>query len=339
MNRTLVFLIIVFAGALVIAIAILFAGRQATITIRHDLMNTDVVHQIGRVLQDYADTNQITIDFDRIDPDAGRSADVRILHHFPNDIAAYVEPPTAWSGQLWALGVHSSALGLLEQDQPQLAQGLLQGTLDIDAFETVLHVLHGHGIAPITLGNSHGWPYLLWVQFVTAAVHGSSSVQTFPHAESMPETIEASRQRLSSWREREWFHLGAWPRGWAAGLTPLMDGSAAFSIMNETMLTALPPQNRRNMIFVPFPGSATNDPWTVGSVHYLGVLTEASNRRTARALITYLRTADVTTRLSETTGRPFFSWDTGETPPQILDAWIDRANTPELNALARWAVE
>ncbi len=129
-------------------------------------------------------------------------------------------------------------------------------------------------------------------------------------------------------------------RGWVAGLEPIAYGNAAFAIMNDTQLTAIPPALRRDLVFLPFPGSVQSESWLIGSVHFLAIPETSRKQRAANALRDYLSGEEVTTRLSGSTGRPFFSWAVYEgTPPEVLDAWISRANTPELHALARWAVD
>lgn len=308
--------------------------------VHHDLTNTEIAHQIEIILQEYSDEKQtnIHIDFSMFGTNENINPDVHILRQFPENPSGYTETPIAWSGRLWMLGIHTDALQILGSESPQLSSKLQQGDINLAEFETAMQILFSKDITPITLGNSHGWPYVLWLQFVTASMHGGFAAQTFPFVESLPESVIAAKDKLTSWRELGYFNQDVWTRGWAAGLAPLTDGSAALTILNETMLTALPPQHRAEIVFVPFPNESSI-PWTIGSAHYLGVLRSSRNKRQAQSLVTHLTSPEITARLSRITGRPFFAWQAQDTSTNVLDAWIDRANTPELNALARWAVD
>ena len=330
---TLIVFIFVFS-----IIGIHFFSAERSVVIQHDLQNENIVQEIKNAILSYTATSNTSVSLTPLTTN-GESADIHILQSFPETTDKYTGALVPWSGRLWTLAIHRSSLDLLDVKVPELALRLREGTLDTDSLDTVLATLATNNIHPITLGNSHGWPFLLWLQFVTAAQHGPAAAREFPHTEAIPQSVMDAHSRLAFWRDNNWFNPETWNRGWAAGLEPLIDGTAAFAILNDTLLSALPPQHRSSMIFVPFPGGTGSDAWTVGSAHYLALLQGSRRQQSAaRSILEHLTSPEVTARLSRATGRPFFAWQSQDDPAMVLDAWIDRANTPELQALARWAV-
>jgi hypothetical protein len=218
---------------------------------------------------------------------------------------------------------------------------LRQGRLAPAEFEELLAGVKAAGAVPLTLGNSHRWPFLIWLQHWAAATVGPDAVSSLPSGTAAADAAYLERLRpayaaLARWKADGWFDLAAWREGWARGLRPMADGRAAFALLAAPLLTALPEDARRGLEFLPFPGSrgASGQPWSIGSVYVLGV-TRGTRRPTESALLVrYLTSPGVTQVLSRRLGKPFFSWDPGTgQPPRVIPDWYGAVNTPQLEVL------
>jgi hypothetical protein len=242
----------------------------------------------------------------------------------------------------------------LAKTMPDAVASLRSGTMDPAGFESMLAAVHGQGLSPITLGNSHGWPFVLWLEFWAAATIGPDTAGSMPPLGASPyPSISSAIADLRRWRSLGWFDTAAWPAGWAQGLAPLDEGTAVFAILGEAHFTALSPATRELLEFLPFPRRAGSAPWTVGSAMFLaipagdGVETGGWMDRgdsmarivAAGTLVRYLSSPGVSGRLAKATGLPFFAWnpESGRAPI-VIGAWYDMVNTPDFQALAEFLV-
>jgi ABC-type glycerol-3-phosphate transport system substrate-binding protein len=255
------------------------------------------------------------------------SADVGLTANYPADDSEWTFPLTPWSGSLWVLAARRDRLEAL--NAPETA-ALRAGTLEPQGFVKVLEKVKAKGAAPITLGNRHLWPFVLWLQMWSAATQGPQAA--FP--EPPYATVKSAMDELRRWRTLGWFEEGAWPQGWAQGLGPLQDGQAVFALMNESQLTALRPATRAALEFLPFPRRASDGPWSLGSAHFLAVSAKTAHPDEAKQLVQFLTSPGVTERLAQITGRPFFAWKAQGKAPTVLPDWSSRANDPAFRALA-----
>jgi ABC-type glycerol-3-phosphate transport system substrate-binding protein len=255
------------------------------------------------------------------------SADVGLTANYPVDGSAWTFPLTPWSGNLWVLAARRDRLDALNASE---TAALRAGTLEPQGFVKLLEKAKAKGPAPITLGNRHLWPFVLWLQMWSAATQGPNGAFPQPPYAAVKTTMD----ELHRWRSLGWFDQSAWPQGWAQGLGPLQDGQAVFALMNESQLTALKPATRAALEFLPFPHRASDGPWNLGNAHFLAVSAKTAHPEEAKRLVQFLTSPGVTERLAELTGRPFFAWKAQGQAPTVLPDWSSRANDPEFRALA-----
>lgn len=264
----------------------------------------------------------------------------------------FIETPTVWTGTLWLLAARQDVLQGLGSSLPAELAALRAGQSTPEQFIRILTTAKASGLSPITLGNSHRWPFILWLQHWAAAKAGPSTASALPAvppgwqrgdpgAPDPWQRLRPAFEELVSWKNQGWFDQSVWNEGWARGLQPLSNGRALFALISAEQLTALEPSVRSRLEYLRFPTRSGDAVWTIGSASYLGLgpgLREApgAKKDAARLLIRYLSSPGVTGRLSELTGKPFFAWDaaTGRSP-QVLAAWSDAALSPAYEALAR----
>lgn len=258
----------------------------------------------------------------------------------PAGAQIWAAPPVPWSGSLWVLAARRDLLERAE-DLAAPVKALREGSLTPSGFEELLRGFKDRGLTPLTLGNSHRWPFLLWLQHWSAATVGPEAVDSLPSGvmerdRAWMEKLRPAHETLSAWKARGWFDEAAWKEGWAAGLEPLADGRAVFALLSAPLLSALPAPARQELEFLPFPGSrgAPAGGWSIGSVYALGVSGSSVHPQEAALLVRYLTSPGVTRVLSRRLGRPFFAWDpaTGLLPRVVPD-WYGAVNTSQMRAL------
>jgi len=268
----------------------------------------------------------------RVDVVPSGAADVALLTNYPSDPAAWVFPLTPWSGNLWVLAARHDRLDRVAAVAGDDVAALRRGQLEPDRFLELLEKTKASGLTPLTVGNSHQWPFVVWLQMWTAATAGPAAASKFPAA---PFTeVRTSLAELRRWRSAGWFDAAAWPLGWAQGLAPLQDGTVLFALLNEQQLTALKPETRAMLEFLRFPRRAADGLWNLGNADFLAVSASTAYPTQAALVVHFLTSPGVTARLARATGRPFFSW-TSDSAPVVLPDWTSRANDPAFRALAQ----
>ena len=262
---------------------------------------------------------------------SSQQGDLAIVTQYPADPKAWLGTPVPWSGTLWVLAARKEGLSRLAAEDPALASLLSKGNLTPEAFESALVRAKSWGPAPLTLGNSHGWPYLLWLQAWTAATLGPEAAMAAP-ATALAQPLAT----LNHWRLQGFFEASAWPQGWVQGLAPLAAGSATFALLSEPLLTALPPAARAQLEFLPLPKRAADPFWSLGRAQWLVVSAASKHLEEAKLVLQYLSSPGVTQRLTQVTGRPFFAWNaaTGKAPLVVPD-WAARITDPAVAQLAK----
>lgn len=327
MKRTLVIAGIL-AALLICGTAVLLLLPKASVTLRfvQQLGNPKVVEAVRAELKAFESLHPAV----RVELAGDGAADLAALANYPSEPASWVFPLTPWSGSLWVLAARHDRLEKLAQAAPEAVAALRAGTLEPAAFVALLAQAKTTGV-PLTLGNSHQWPWMVWVQVWTAATQGPGAAQ-FPSAPT--DAIKAAAADLKKWRAAGWFDEKAWMQGWAQGLGPLQSGTAFFALVNESMVTAIAPQVRGQLEFLRFPRKKSDTPWNVGSAHFLAVSSTSSHADAAAELVHFLTSPGVTARLAQATGRPFFSWKADGTAPMVLPDWTSRANDQAFRDLA-----
>jgi hypothetical protein len=328
--------------------------RAVTITLVHPLSQEGDVRTLRQALAEFSSLyQQITVRELARDPSllrgsglldgAGEKADVIVATGpAPQGSSVWASPPFQWTGTLWVLAARSDVLSK-QTDLADTIKWLREGTLSPEGFESLLGALKSAGMVPLTLGNSHGWPFLIWLQHWAAATVGADAVSALPSGIPEKDKEYMARLRpvydaLSGWKAKGWFDADVWALGWAQGLKPLADGKAVFALVSTPLLTAIPPEVRQKLEFFPFPGSRAESKtqWTIGSVYVVGVSASSTHREQAALLVHYLTSPGVTQNLSRAMSRPFFSWNADQTrQPEVITDWYTAANTPELGVLEK----
>lgn len=265
-----------------------------------------------------------------------RAADLSVLSNPLRLSETWLDPPVAWTGALWVLAARKDILDSLAKDSGADVRALRAGNATPEQFRSLCARLAAAGTFPVTLGNSHKWPFLLLLQHWTAATQGPDTVARFPGDADPAGAIARAWQELLEWKEKGWFAPGLWAEGWAKGLLPLDRGDAAFALVSAAYLGPIRNENLPLIEFLPFPRRAGDAPWTIGSATCLAVSAGTKHRREARLLVRYLTSPGVTARLTGLTGSPFFSWSpaTGKAS-QVIPGWEKAALTPEYQALSK----
>ena len=301
-------------------------NQRETLVLEQDLANPPVVKALAKELEVFHSLYpRISV---RMVFPGQEAPDVAILNQYPDSPQTWVLPLTPWSGSLWVLAARKPGLERLAQEDAASVAALRKGTLSAAGLEKLLAQAKAWGPAPLTLGNSHGWPYLLWVQAWTASTEGPGAAQVPP-----ADLSGAAARQVGQWRAAGWFDAQAWPLGWAQGLGPLVQGKATFALLSAPLLSALPPAARGDLEYLPLPKREADPPWSLGRIQLLGVRALGPHLEDAKLLGIYLSSPGVTARLSQATGRPFFAWnqDSGKTPVVVPD-WA--ASDPAVLQLA-----
>ncbi len=312
------------------------SSQPVSLVFTYEIRNPSVVAAVESEIMLFKDLNP-QIDIRMVARDSFEdNEDLAVLTIYPKNIDDWSTLPAAWSGRLWVLAGRKDILEGLEGEAADLALALAEGRLEPPSFELLLSHLQDLGYSPITLGNSHRWPYMLWLQFLSAATLGPEEVLVLPSAEAFDGSkLEEVAGTLQRWRAEGWFHEQSWNLGWAQGLGPLDRREAVFALLSETQLTALSPETRAKLAFYRFPRLHDQPDWSIGSAHYLALSKRTRNASAAKLLFEYLVDPGTTSRLSAATGRPFFSWDTPAVEaPIVINSWSTLANTLDFQDIA-----
>ena len=258
------------------------------------------------------------------------------------DTAAFSGNPVPWTGAVWLLAGRKDILDAAAKDLEMEVRSLREGKSTPETFEKLLSWIADQGWSPITLGNSHRWPFLLWLEHWSAAVSGTQTVNPFPlpgidlTGKDSYALLKPAYNQLMEWKTRGWFAPGMWKEGWARGLTPLDQGKAAFALVSQEYLSPIQPENLSKLEFLPFPRSEGSLPWSVGSATFLMVKNSPMNLKEAELLVHFLTSPGITQELTKLTGKPFFSWKTDDKEiPLVIPSWADAAMTKEYENLSK----
>lgn len=236
----------------------------------------------------------------------------------PTDDKDFSEP-VLWIGDKWFLAVNIDAL------QSKTIEKMKIG-ISIEEFEDILIELKERGITPLSLGNSHRWPLVLWEQHLEAALSVSRLVGKPDLDEDFTESREAAWDKLRDWNERGFFLEEVWDEGWAVGIQAVSDDNAAIALMAEKMLGSISPEKREKILFLPFPGSTVDYSWTIGSGYSLILRADTEEHDESLKLMQYLTSEAVVEILREESGSPFHS-SAADRKNHFIPSWDSLANT------------
>jgi len=248
--------------------------------------------------------------------------------------------PVPWSGPVWTLAARKDLLDTAAKALPSEINALRSGNATPDMFRSILAWFRQSGIAPITLGNSHRWPFMLWLQHWAAATVDTIAVSAIPAANldgtDPYAALRPAFEELKSWRKLGYFELSSWNEGWARGLLPLVEGRSAFALVSLDYLSPIPEDKRGDLEFLPFPRAQTDAPWSIGSATYLGLVPGTAEPEAASLLLRFLSSPGATEELTRITGKPFFAWNakSGEFRV-VVPSWLEASATQEFDMMSK----
>ena len=228
---------------------------------------------------------------------------------FPPD--TFHAPAVPWSGEFWGLYFRRSTLESVLGELPPQPNSFNELT-------TLFSELSDAGTRPLGIGVSHGWPLTALVQHVAGVLSqdGSGAAAARMASGDLQVDDEAFLEAvtmLREWRERGWITEDAPDQPWTYGVREVLAGDAAFAILNQQFLTAVPADLRSDIGFWRFPVE-----WAVGSVVHLARPSGRDDRPAVRALEGFLTSAGVVDRLERELARPFFGGVRAPTLPGTI---------------------
>lgn len=285
------------------------------------------------------------------DSDALDRADLIVMEASRLDpvSGAFAGAATLWYGSSWSLAVNGAWLAGAEARHPTAAAALRAGTANAADFELLLRDAKGAGLDPIAIGNSHGWPWLMWLQHWAAAIGGPEAAAR--GADDV--AVHAAYEELRRWADGGYFARSTMALSWVEGLSPLAAGRAAMALLGPGNITAFSPAARAGLAILPFPRGDAEAAWSIGSGGMLGLglgLDQAqtggwppiSKARSAAAkrLLGFLGSHGVTARMAAATGLQFYAVEdkpAARNAPagSFIPAWLGLAGTPDWDRLMR----
>lgn len=283
------------------------------------------------------------------DSDALSRADLIIIEasSIPAGSSPFAGAATLWYGSSWSLAVNGAWLAGAEARHPTAAAALRAGTANAADFELLLRDAKGAGLDPIAIGNSHGWPWLMWLQHWAAATGGPRAA-TWGADEA---AVQAAYGELKRWADAGYFASSTMALSWVEGLSPLAAGRAAMALLGPGNVTAFSPAARAGLTILPFPRGNAEAAWSIGSGGLLGLgpaqakaagapLVSKARSAAAERLSTYLRSRGVTSRMAAATGLQFNAVDDkpaagNAQTGSFIPAWLGLAGTQAWDKLLR----
>jgi hypothetical protein len=231
----------------------------------------------------------------------------------------YLTPPTAWTGESWALFYFKGALKTLaigpEAPDPE-GERWRQGKESLTDLRSLLGAVKAGGKTPISVGGLFGWPQGAWLQHLTALIRGpDAGAESAPGSEPLSSPMwAAALQEWMLWDRNGWINADWKSIDWPTSVVRLSRGEAFFALLGESLLSTVPLSRRKDVGMIPFP-RGDSAPWVIGSVWYLAVLKNSASPIGSKQLYRYLTSPGVTRRLQDGTGHIFYS---SETPVRIV---------------------
>lgn len=230
--------------------------------------------------------------------------------------------PVRWTGDSWNLVVNTEGI-------PADALQALKENPDLQEFQWILQRIQEEGNIPISLGNSHLWPLSVWSQHIMMSLNPEEGPDFLPVRNRGNSTQQQAWEMLKSWKVKGYFLESTWQEGWAKGLYSLSTGEAAMGLMSGRMITAIPPENRSNMLYLPFPQASKEDSWVIGTGLSILRNINSPSGKEAEILEAFLISPGITQSLTDELDQLFY--DSGESSAQrYIPGWDTLANSPEM---------
>lgn len=231
-----------------------------------------------------------------------------------------------WTGDLWTLIVNPQLL------DPQSLEDLAEGT-DMDGFTEILQKVFEKGISPLSVGNSHNWPLVIWEQHLEATLSNKPDSIEEPDLEYFSQIRSDTWDLLRFWNDSGYFLDEVWDAGWARGLAAVIEGKAAMALMSGSMFSTIPADLRENYLYLPFPRSGKAQ-WAIGSGSSL-ILNDGSEVKSeSEKILNYLTSEAVAQILTDELNTMFYSSANSSTELYI-PSWELMANSEEMREFGR----
>lgn len=238
--------------------------------------------------------------------------------------------PSPWISSAWGLFYNIdrlASLGFSRQELGELqAEGFEEftGTLAsrVDSDETVYSV-----------GTAFYWPWLSWIQHLELLASGGVSPDGFD-----PSTWAPGISAFDSLLENGQVNQDYRARNFAGSQLAISDGSALFVLSDSSIYSTYPPDERKGLDFISFPGTFEQG-WRIGSGFHLGAFTpEKVDRKAAAAeeqLLNYLHSESVADRFLRQTGTRILPRESVSAVTEI-PSLTQMAREPELQDLLKY---
>jgi ABC-type glycerol-3-phosphate transport system substrate-binding protein len=239
-----------------------------------------------------------------------------------------IRTPAPWTGSLWALYANTRVTAEIPEWSEGPPAEWLDGNASLRDFEAVLQNLASNDVPGISVGAKFVWPFAAWVQHLALARDDSAATLMDDNLRLTPDAREA----LSRWQrwDRDGFIIPQWRAlDWPASIQQVVDGKAAFVLLNGNLASSFPREAGEFIAVLPFPGGSS---WTVGSVWFLAVPAGTETPGEAAQLFDFLLSEGVTDRLSRGLNVPFFAAGDGQ-GERVYASVTSDTNSPVMNRL------
>jgi ABC-type glycerol-3-phosphate transport system substrate-binding protein len=234
---------------------------------------------------------------------------------------SFAKPPVPFTGTIWGLYYNKAVLASAGLGPAQGAEGtagaFASGEYSFDDLEKAFISVKGKGVTPIALGSQFVWPLSIWIQALMASgpsLQAASDLAKRDFDLSSP-SLQTALAEFSSYLDSGYVSVGHRTQDWPTSIRELVNGKAAFCIVNEQFIASLLAPERSKVGYLPLPGSIKRGKtdWVIGSLVYIGRSSKAGKRGAARKLLSYFESEAVTSSLSSALSAPFYSVENGPT--------------------------
>jgi ABC-type glycerol-3-phosphate transport system substrate-binding protein len=352
--RRIGFLIGLGAGAAAIlagaaTLVILFALPPVTIRLIHPFENpiwrnaisdeaaafdaAERRYRVEVVGMDYSGVNEAARKPETWDVAIGTSA-------FLSAEASFARPVTPFTGSIWGIYYNKALLekaGIAPASgQPGLPGVFASGSYSLADLEQAFAMIKQEGKAPIALGSQYAWPLAIWIQAIIAAgpdIQAASDLPKRDYDLSSP-ALSAALDKFQTYVDSGFVNEGHHRQDWPSSVRAVVNGDAAFCLVNEGFISALLAPERAKVGYLPLPGSVEGGKtkWIIGSLVYIGRSSKPSSVSGARKLLKHFSSTETSARLSSALSAPFYSGGRG--PDRVLPS-VASVTTHPLMALLK----
>lgn len=230
--------------------------------------------------------------------------------------------PMRWTGDSWNLAVNPEEI-------PQDALESLQNDPDLEDFQWILQRIQEEGKVPLSLGNSHLWPLTVWSQHIILSLNSQGGTSTLPDLSKDDPYRLQSWKILKDWKAHGFFLESTLDEGWARGISAFSQGNAAMVLMSGSMITAIEPEKRAAMLFLPFPQNHDEDSWVIGTGLSLIQNLDSLALEEAQILQDFLCSPGITQSLTDELNQLFYASE-DSSAERYIPSWSTLANSPEM---------